>query len=268
MSESGQETSMSACRCVQCIQNWTNQRLSNNASNETWAAPDTTECIYNIQSLSLASPDITDQNQSPSGLVPSTAASSNDNEENIERWMNYRGETDGHESDSSENETNETNDEPDSPTEVSSEDERIEAQYELCPLNDTDGCEDDCPYLHGDICHLCHTHRLDPLDPDEHYNACLEMHKKQSEDMECNICMEKVVEIQTGNLFGIQENCNHCFCSQCIEVWQRNEGMANNRACPVCRTPSGLVFDFKYWITCPISKMKLIECKKLNVEEF
>ncbi|KAK6993930.1 E3 ubiquitin-protein ligase makorin-1 [Biomphalaria glabrata] len=259
MSESGQETSMSACRCVQCIQNWTNQRLSNDASNETWAAPDTTECIYNIQSLSLASPDITDQNQSPSGLVPSTAASSNDNEENIERWMNYRGETDGHGFDSSENETNETNDEPDSPTEISSEDERIEAQYELCPLNDTDGCEGDCPYLHGDICHLCHTHRLDPLDPDEHYN---------SEDMECNICMEKVVETQTGNFFGIQENCKHCFCSQCIELWQRNEGMANNRACPVCRTPSGLVFDFKYWITCPISKMKLIECKKLNVEEF
>ncbi|KAI8771915.1 E3 ubiquitin-protein ligase makorin-1 [Biomphalaria glabrata] len=123
MSESGQETSMSACRCVQCIQNGNNQRLSN----ETWAAPDTTECIYNIQSLSLASPDIIDQNQSPPGLVPSTAASSNDNEENIERWMNYRGETDGQESDSSENETNETNDEPDSPTEVSSEDERIEA---------------------------------------------------------------------------------------------------------------------------------------------
>ncbi|KAI8771913.1 E3 ubiquitin-protein ligase makorin-1 [Biomphalaria glabrata] len=265
MAESGQETSMSACRYVHCIQNWNNQRLSNDASNETWADPDTTECIYNIQSVSLTSTE--DYNQSPSGLVPSTEPHSNDNEENTE-FINYWGVNGGHESDSSENKRNLTNDEPDSPTEVSSEDERIEAQYELCPLNDTDGCEDDCPYLHGNICHLCHTHRLDPFDPDEHYNVCIEMHKKQSEDMECNICMEKVVEIQTGNLFGIQENCNHCFCSQCIELWQKNEGVANNRACPVCRTPSGLVFDFKYWITCPLSKMRLIECKKLCAEGF
>ncbi|KAK6993931.1 TPRXL protein, partial [Biomphalaria glabrata] len=67
-------------------------RLSNDASNETWAAPDTTECIYNIQFVSLASPDITYQDQSQSGSVPPTAAPSHDNEENTERWMNYRGE--------------------------------------------------------------------------------------------------------------------------------------------------------------------------------
>ncbi|XP_055882344.1 mucin-2-like [Biomphalaria glabrata] len=66
-------------------------RLSNDASNETWAAPDTTECIYNIQFVSLASPDITYQDQSQSGSVPPTAAPSRDIEENTERWMNYRG---------------------------------------------------------------------------------------------------------------------------------------------------------------------------------
>ncbi|KAI8771924.1 TPRXL, partial [Biomphalaria glabrata] len=45
----------------------------------------------------------------------------------------------------------------------------IDHRKQLCPHNDKDECDDDCPYLHGRICHLCHTHRLNPYNPGLHF---------------------------------------------------------------------------------------------------
>nr|KAI8739676.1 putative E3 ubiquitin-protein ligase makorin-1 [Biomphalaria glabrata] len=46
--------------------------------------------------------------------------------------------------------------------------ENIDSQVQLCPLNDTDGCVGDCPYLHGPLCPFCHMSRLNPQKPDLH----------------------------------------------------------------------------------------------------
>nr|KAI8739665.1 putative protein TPRXL; partial [Biomphalaria glabrata] len=51
------------------------------------------------------------------------------------------------------------------------EEEIIDHRMELCPHNDTDECDDDCPYLHGRICHVCHTHRINPYNPGLHFNS-------------------------------------------------------------------------------------------------
>ncbi|KAK0044623.1 TPRXL, partial [Biomphalaria pfeifferi] len=46
--------------------------------------------------------------------------------------------------------------------------EIIDRRKQLCPHNDKDECDDDCPYLHGRLCHLCLTHRLNPYNPELH----------------------------------------------------------------------------------------------------
>uniref|UniRef100_A0A2C9LEH5 Uncharacterized protein n=1 Tax=Biomphalaria glabrata TaxID=6526 RepID=A0A2C9LEH5_BIOGL len=55
------------------------------------------------------------------------------------------------------------------PEEVSMpEEEIIDRRNQLCPHNDKDECDDDCPYRHGRLCHLCLTHRLNPYNPELH----------------------------------------------------------------------------------------------------
>ncbi|KAK6993923.1 suppressor protein SRP40 [Biomphalaria glabrata] len=162
----------------------------------------------------------------------------------------------------------EVDDDSDSSSEDStSDDESSDPNIQLCPLNDTDGCEDDCPYLHGELCYVCRTHNLNPFEPEKHLDACVAQHETQSQDMECSICMEKVWESEIDYNFAIQENCFHCFCSTCLDSWRQNVAMANNEACPVCRTPSGHAIASKYWLTCPLSKKKVIEWMKENEQE-
>ncbi|XP_055882308.1 uncharacterized protein LOC129925785 [Biomphalaria glabrata] len=48
------------------------------------------------------------------------------------------------------------------------EEEIIDRRKQLCPHNDKDECDDDCPYRHGRLCHLCLTHRLNPYNPELH----------------------------------------------------------------------------------------------------
>nr|KAI8726525.1 putative E3 ubiquitin-protein ligase makorin-1 [Biomphalaria glabrata] len=140
--------------------------------------------------------------------------------------------------------------------------------FKVCPHNETGDCAKDCPYLHGSICTICGIQRLNPLDPAQHYDACKQRHVETSKDMTCSICFEKVKEISTNSYFAIQENCNHCFCFNCLGLWQNNTAMANNEACPVCRTPSGYVINYEYWVTCPKSKRALIaEVQRLEKEE-
>ncbi|KAI8798805.1 zinc finger CCCH domain-containing protein 69, partial [Biomphalaria glabrata] len=131
---------------------------------------------------------------------------------------------------------------------------------EICPLNDSNKCVDQCPFIHGPLCHLCHMHRLHPFDPDLHLKVCLAKHLEQSHHMECNICFESFKD--TKYAFGIQENCNHCFCIQCLRLWRQKDEMVNYRSCPVCRTPSGDILKFPLWFTCSLSKKLMFACKK------
>ncbi|KAI8771910.1 suppressor protein SRP40 [Biomphalaria glabrata] len=52
-----------------------------------------------------------------------------------------------------------------------SDDESSDPNIQLCPLNDTDGCEDDCPYIHGELCYVCRTHNLNPFEPEKHLDV-------------------------------------------------------------------------------------------------
>ncbi|KAI8771895.1 TPRXL [Biomphalaria glabrata] len=51
------------------------------------------------------------------------------------------------------------------------EEEIIDRRKQLCPHNDKDECDDDCPYRHGRLCHLCLTHRLNPYNPELHADS-------------------------------------------------------------------------------------------------
>ncbi|KAI8771925.1 E3 ubiquitin-protein ligase makorin-1, partial [Biomphalaria glabrata] len=104
--------------------------------------------------------------------------------------------------------------------------ENIDSEVQLCPLNDTDGCVGDCPYLHGPLCPFCHMSRLNPQKPDLHLVECHTKLGEQSRNQECNICLDLIKE--TNKTFAIQENCCHSFCIRCLDLWRQNNEMANS----------------------------------------
>nr|KAI8739643.1 putative protein TPRXL; partial [Biomphalaria glabrata] len=100
----------------------------------------------------------------PSGTVPeSSIASSNQSTLHINNNTMARAEG---------NSESEAEVDRNLPEEVSMpKKEIIDRRKQLCPHNDTDECDDDCPYLHGRICHMCHTHRINPNNPGLHFNS-------------------------------------------------------------------------------------------------
>ncbi|KAK6993922.1 E3 ubiquitin-protein ligase makorin-1 [Biomphalaria glabrata] len=94
---------------------------------------------------------------------------------------------------------------------------------DLCPYNDMDECpyQDDCLFVHGDLCNVCRMPRLHPLDLNrriQHATDCLALHEKQSLGKECGICQELIFE--EDSLFGLLQNCKHSFCLDCLNQWQ------------------------------------------------
>ncbi|XP_055882335.1 putative E3 ubiquitin-protein ligase makorin-4 [Biomphalaria glabrata] len=94
---------------------------------------------------------------------------------------------------------------------------------DLCPYNDMDECpyQDDCLFVHGDLCNVCRMPRLHPLDLNrriQHATDCLALHEKQSLGKECGICQELIFE--EDFLFGLLQNCKHSFCLDCLNQWQ------------------------------------------------
>jgi len=75
-------------------------------------------------------------------------------------------------------------------------------------------------------------------------------------DEMCYICHEFI--LTSGNSFGIQENCAHPFCWQCICNW-RNQG---NNLCPVCRLYSGRILLWPKVIRSQADRTQL--CSKLS----
>ncbi|CAL1526259.1 unnamed protein product, partial [Lymnaea stagnalis] len=115
-----------------------------------------------------------------------------------------------------------------------------------------------CPYVHGDICDMCGMPRLHPTDQQQrsqHEKECLAQHEKDmelaftiqaSKDKECGICLDNILDKDThgqDKRFGILENCNHCFCLDCIRQWRNNKSVTieTHRSCPTCRTHSDFV---------------------------
>ncbi|KAL2913555.1 hypothetical protein HK105_207015 [Polyrhizophydium stewartii] len=75
------------------------------------------------------------------------------------------------------------------------------------------------------------------------------------EPVECAICYE------TPKVFGIQSNCDHPFCLECIRKWRAREDKeasllesGTNKLCPVCRKQSDFVLKSKRFIATGIEK--------------
>ncbi|CAL9157603.1 E3 ubiquitin-protein ligase makorin-like isoform X1 [Musa acuminata AAA Group] len=163
------------------------------------------------------------------------------------------------------------------------------ADSEICALHITGSClhGKSCPDVHGDMCSICEMHCLHPFHQDkreEHITMCQKNNKlhettKYSQEIECSICLERVLSKPTDaeRKFGILSECDHPFCISCIRNWRRNSPASGIdldtalRACPVCRKHSYFVVPSVTWfttkeekqeiITSYKDKLKLIDCK-------
>lgn len=139
----------------------------------------------------------------------------------------------------------------------------------ICPF------EQNCEYTHGDLCDLCNMACLNPYDEEQRQNHRKECMKLIEKDMEeafaiqrsseklCGICMEVVWEKEklSDRRFGILENCNHCFCLECIRKWRSSKSYENKivKACPECRVKSDYVTPSKFWFENDDNKKNIIE---------
>ncbi|XP_055861156.1 proteoglycan 4-like isoform X2 [Biomphalaria glabrata] len=122
-------------------------------------------------------------------------------------------------------------------------------QPELCAKDAVGECHDPaCPLSHFQVCDFCKKPKLHPTNNSErsqHLKDCL---FEQSKDKTCEVCLETILQPQSENRFGLQQNCKHCVCFDCLRRWNQNKKMANHKACPTCRTDSGCILSSRYWI--------------------
>lgn len=173
---------------------------------------------------------------------------------------------------------------------VNSEPEKLPST-ELCAYFMIGECplQDQCPYVHGIICELCHKACLHPFDEKQRKAHTEECEKELEQDMElsfaiqrsmdkiCGICMDVVLEKEplSERRFGILEKCNHVYCLSCIRKWRRSKQYESNqhidnaldpvvtRACPECRIASDFITPSVYFVDSEEEKKKLItEYKK------
>lgn len=155
----------------------------------------------------------------------------------------------------------------------------------ICPYLAHGECpyEEECEYLHGDICDMCGLAVLHPGDSkqrEQHQKECMQQHEQamelsfaiaKSKDKACGICMEYILdkEPQTERRFGIMSSCNHIFCLSCIRKWRGAKQYEHKvvRACPECRVNSDFITPSMYWVETAEEKQKLIEGYKGALKE-
>ncbi|XP_038551344.1 probable E3 ubiquitin-protein ligase makorin-2 isoform X1 [Micropterus salmoides] len=156
---------------------------------------------------------------------------------------------------------------------------------QLCPYAAAGHCfyEDNCTYLHGDLCEVCGLQVLHPHDLEQrraHEKMCLlafeaDMEKafaaQLSQDKVCSICMELVVQKvnPSDRRFGILSSCCHTFCLACIRQWRCTRNFSNKivKSCPECRVISEFVIPSVYWVEDQEEKDHLIELFKSGVSK-
>ena len=81
-----------------------------------------------------------------------------------------------------------------------------------------------------------------------------------SRDVECGVCLERVVEIP-GRRFGLLTHCKHAFCLPCIREWRARIDLppATVRSCPLCRTLSFFVIPSDRFVADDGRKARLTE---------
>lgn len=162
----------------------------------------------------------------------------------------------------------------------------INSESQLCPYYEKDiECpfDDNCEYIHGDICDLCQMACLHPFDDKQretHRKECMIAIEKDmteafrvqcSQTKQCGICMETVWELEpiSNQRFGILENCNHVFCLPCIRKWRASKSYENKivKACPECRVKSDYVTPSRYWYENEDDKNKIIDEYKTKLKQ-
>ncbi|XP_068451341.1 E3 ubiquitin-protein ligase makorin-2 [Clinocottus analis] len=156
---------------------------------------------------------------------------------------------------------------------------------QLCPYAAAGHCfyEENCTYLHGDLCEVCGLHVLHPHDAEQrraHEKMCMlafeaDMEKafaaQLSQDKVCSICMELVVQKlnPSDRRFGILSSCCHTFCLACIRQWRCTRNFSNKiiKSCPECRVVSEFVIPSVYWVEDQDEKDHLIDLFKSGVSK-
>ncbi|KAI8824849.1 uncharacterized protein EV422DRAFT_235447 [Fimicolochytrium jonesii] len=154
-------------------------------------------------------------------------------------------------------------------------DAQPEEREPLCPFAMQGRCRygEHCRYRHGDACPVCGKMCLDPLDGvevhQEHIKQCeQEQHNRvdlaaaasASEEMDCVVCMETVLQ-KPDPRFGLLD-CEHCVCLDCIRKWRTNERMDTAKSCPICRTTTHVVTPSTTWPLTPHHKQSIIQTYK------
>ena len=91
------------------------------------------------------------------------------------------------------------------------------------------------------------------------YRQLVHQRIKDSEAMECGICLDVV--LSKGNQFGVLSGCAHTFCLACIREWRSVEELhkAVKRSCPLCRCESHHVIPSSYIPADDEEKQQLVE---------
>ncbi|CAF0968668.1 unnamed protein product [Rotaria sp. Silwood1] len=85
--------------------------------------------------------------------------------------------------------------------------------------------------------------------------------------MTCYICLENIITM--NKQFGIQNNCDHIFCFDCLSTWRRTSAMIDkdtSRRCPLCRTRSTFIARSWRCFTNRDDKQSLIDTHKLSLK--
>ncbi|UJR24654.1 hypothetical protein I4U23_006028 [Adineta vaga] len=80
----------------------------------------------------------------------------------------------------------------------------------------------------------------------------------------CYICLEDIVT--TFKQFGLQNNCNHFFCFDCLSTWRRTNEKEIGGRCPLCRIRSTFIAPSWRCFTDTNDKQSLINTHKLRLK--
>ncbi|NP_001334310.1 CCCH zinc finger familyprotein [Solanum lycopersicum] len=157
------------------------------------------------------------------------------------------------------------------------------ADRSICSLAAAGKCprEEQCPYIHGDLCPICAKNCLHPFRPqerEEHIRICEKRQKrlellKHSQEIECSVCLERVLSKTTAaeRKFGILFECDHPFCISCIRNWRSgtpSSGVDINstfRTCPICRKLSYFVIPSVTWFSTKEEKQIILDSYKAKL---
>ncbi|GLD94359.1 hypothetical protein PINS_up002970 [Pythium insidiosum] len=137
--------------------------------------------------------------------------------------------------------------------------EQVEARRKPCVFYLQGLCR------YGDKCF--NSHEQDSAAASLEEQVLVEREIEYSKDLECGICLEKV--LSKGERFGVLSNCDHAFCLSCVRNWRANEDMPKQtvRHCPLCRTQTYFVIPSNRMTFTQARKQELVLRYKNNLAQ-